>query len=105
MARAEVESGAKLFNCNPGFNSYGVLNTREAFAKDNPEIVRRVLAVYEKARAYAVAHPDELRADLIEAASVSEAVARRQLGERTDLSQPLLGDEHRTTLTASLAIL
>ncbi len=105
MARAELESGAKLFYRNPGFNSYGLLNTREAFAKDNPEIVRRVLAVYEKARAYAVAHPDELRADLIEAASVSEAVARRQLGERTDLSQPLLGDEHRATLTASLAIL
>ena len=105
MARAELESGAKLFYRNPGFNSYGVLNTRETFAKENPEIVRRVLAIYEKARTYAVAHPDELRADLIEAASVSEAVARRQLGERTDLSQPLLGDEHRATLTASLTIL
>ena len=105
MARAELESGAKLFYRNPGFNSYGLLNTRDEFAKAYPEIVRRVLAVYEKARTYAVAHPDELRADLVEAASVSDAVARKQLSERTDLSQPRLGDEHRATLTASLAVL
>ena len=105
MARAELESGAKLFYRNPGFNSYGLLNTRDEFAKSYPEIVRRVLAVYEKARIYAVAHPDKLRADLVEAASVSDAVARKQLSERTDLSQPRLGDEHRATLTASLAVL
>jgi sulfonate transport system substrate-binding protein len=105
MARAELESGAKLFYRNPAFNSYGVLNTREEFAKSYPDIVRRVLSVYEKARLYSVAHTDELRADLVEAASVSDAVARRQLSERTDLSQPLLGAEHRATLTASLAIL
>lgn len=105
MARAELESGAKLFYRNPAFNSYGLLNTREDFASNHPDIVRRVLAVYEKARLQAVAQPDELRADLVEAASVSQAVARRQLSERTDLSQPLLGDEHRATLTASLAVL
>ena len=105
MARAQLESGAKLFYRNPGFNSYGLLNTREAFARDNPEIVRRVLSVYEKARTYAVAHPDELRADLVGAASVSDAVARRQLSERTDLSNPSLGDEHRETLASSLAVL
>jgi sulfonate transport system substrate-binding protein len=105
MARAELESGAKLFYRNPGFNSYGVLNTREDFARAHPDIVRRVLAVYEKARLYALAHPDALRADLVEAASVSDAVARRQLSERTDLTQPLLGEEHRATLIASLAVL
>ena len=105
MARAELESGAKLFYRNPTFNSYGLLNTREEFARAHPEIVRRVLAVYEKARLYAVAKPDELRADLVEAASVSDAVARLQLSERTDLSEPWLNDEHRATLTASLAVL
>jgi sulfonate transport system substrate-binding protein len=105
MARAELESGAKLFYRNSGFNSYGVLNTREDFARAHPDIVRRVLAVYEKARLYALAHPDALRADLVEAASVSDAVARRQLSERTDLTQPLLGEEHRATLIASLAVL
>jgi sulfonate transport system substrate-binding protein len=105
MARAELESGAKLFYRNTAFNSYGLLNTREAFAKDYPEIVRRVLAVYEKARLRAVAHSDELQADLVEAASVSATVAHKQLSERTDLSQPNLGDEHRATLVASLTVL
>ena len=105
MARAEIESGARLFYRNPSYNSYGLLNVREAFAASNPDIVRRVLAIYEKARLYALAHGDELRADLVEAASVSDAVALKQLGERTDLSQPLLGDEHRATLVASAAVL
>jgi len=105
MARAQLESGAKLFYRNPSFNSYGILNVREAFAAANPEIVRRVLAVYEKARLYALAHGDELRADLVDAASVSDAVARKQLGERTDLSQPFLGEEHRATLIASATVL
>ncbi len=105
MARAEIESGAKLFYRNPGYNSYGILNVREAFAREYPDLVRRVLAVYEKARLYAIDHPDELRGNLVEAASVSDAVARRQLGERTDLSQPWIGDEHRTTLVASATVL
>ncbi len=105
MARAEIDSGAKLFYRNPSFNSYGILNVREAFAQQYPDLVKRVLAVYEKARLYALAHADELRADLVDAASVSEAVARKQLSERTDLSQPLLGQEHRDTLIASAAVL
>jgi sulfonate transport system substrate-binding protein len=105
MARAELETGAKLFYRNPAFNSYGILNAREDFAKAYPDLVRRVLAVYEKARLYAVAHPDELRADLIEAASVSEPVARRQLDERTDLTAPFLGEEHRSALIAAATVL
>ena len=101
MAKAQVESGAVLFYRNPSFNTYGVLNVREAFAKQYPDLVRRVLGVYEKAREYAIAHPDELRDDLVEAASVSDAVAQIQLSERTDLSHSTLGAEHRQTFTAT----
>ena len=101
MAKAEVESGAKLFYRNASFNTYGILNVREAFAKQYPDHTRRVLAVYERAREYALAHPDELRADLVEAASVSDTVAKLQLAERTDLSQPALGPEHRETFLAT----
>jgi sulfonate transport system substrate-binding protein len=101
MAKAEVESGAKLFYRNTSFNTYGILNVREAFAKQYPDHIRRVLAVYERAREYALAHPDELRADLVEAASVSDAVAKLQLAERTDLSHSALGPEHRETFRAT----
>ena len=101
MAKAQIESGAVLFYRNPSFNTYGVLNVREAFAKQYPELVTRVLAVYEKARAYALANPDELRAELVAAANVSDAVAKLQLSERTDLTNPTLGDDHRATLLAT----
>ena len=43
MAAAEVESGARLFYRNAGANTWGVLNVREAFAAENPDLVRRVL--------------------------------------------------------------
>ena len=45
MAQAEIEDGAKLFFRKPAANTWGVLNVREAFLKDNPDAVRRVLAV------------------------------------------------------------
>ncbi len=51
MAQAEVEDGAELFYRDAEMNTWGVLNVREEFAEDNPEIVERVLAAYERARA------------------------------------------------------
>src|SRR5882757_529670 len=59
MAQAELESGATLFYRNSDANTYGVLNVRQEFAEDHPQLVERVLAVYEKARKYAIDHPDE----------------------------------------------
>ena len=105
MAKAQVETGAVLFYRNQSFNTYGILNVREVFAKRNPEVVRRVLAVYERARIYAIAHPDELAAELVDAAGVSQEVAHIQLAQRTDLSTPAIGGEHRTTLTSTGEVL
>ena len=105
MAKAQVETGAVLFYRNQSFHTYGILNVREAFAKRYPELVRRVLAVYERARTYAIAHPDELTAELVDAAGVSPEVARIQLLERTDLSTPAIGSEHRTTFTSTGEVL
>ena len=50
MAKAQVETGAVFSIAIQSFNTYGILNVREAFAKRYPELVRRVLAVYERAR-------------------------------------------------------
>ena len=57
MASAELDDGAKLVYRNPDFNSWGVLDVREAFLAENPELARRVVAAYEKARKWALAHP------------------------------------------------
>ena len=105
MAKAQVEIGAVLFYRNPAFNTYGILNVRQAFAKQYPDLVRRVLAVYERARLYAIAHPDELAAEVVEAAGVSPEVAHIQLAERTDLSTPAIGAEHLATFTSTAEVL
>src|SRR5512147_135950 len=67
MAQAEIEDGAKLFYRKADANTWGVLNVREAFLKDHPDIVRRVLATYEDARKYALANYDELKKSFITA--------------------------------------
>lgn len=101
MAKAELESGARLFFRNADLNTYGILNVREEFAREYPETVARVLKVYERARAYALEHPEELQADLVEAAKVEPAVAAKQLGERTDITNPVIGEAHRETFLAT----
>ena len=105
MAKGELESGAELFYRAPDLNTYGILNVREAFAEAHPEIVERVLAVYERGRLYALEHPEELNGYLQKYTKVSEEVAAKQLGERTDLTNPVIGADHRESLLAAGLIL
>ncbi len=100
MAQAEVENGARLFYRNPGFNSFGILNARQDFAKTNPEAVRRVLAVYEEARRWALANPADFQAILARETKLSDLVVAKQL-ERTDLSSTALGPAQRDVMLAS----
>jgi sulfonate transport system substrate-binding protein len=100
MARAELEDGAHLFYRNPDLNTWGVLDAREAFATDHPELVAKVLQAYEKARAFALANPAELKTIIAAQAKLSDAVAARQL-ERTDLTTGAIGDRQRQTIEAA----
>jgi sulfonate transport system substrate-binding protein len=100
MASAEVENGDVLFHRKPENNSWGILNVREAFAKEHPEIVSRVIAAYEEARKKAIAEPDVLKAALVEATKLPDTVIARQL-ERTDLSYSKIGDDQRATIEAA----
>jgi len=90
MAQAEVEDGARLFYRKPENNTWGVLNVREDFATKNPEVVKRVLKVYEKARVHALANKAELQAALVKAARLPDRVIAQQL-VRTDLSTSVIG--------------
>ena len=85
MAQAEVEEGAKLFFRKAEDNTWGVLNAREEFAQQNPQIVARVLKVYEEARQWALKNPDELKKLLVAETKLPDAVIAKQL-ERTDLT-------------------
>jgi sulfonate transport system substrate-binding protein len=100
MAQTEIEKGSKLFHRDISLNSYGVLNVREEFAKQYPAYVKRVLAAYEKARLWAIQNPAEFRALYVRAAKITDPIAARVL-ERTDLSNPVLGDEHKKVIAAS----
>jgi sulfonate transport system substrate-binding protein len=104
MAQTELEQGSRLFFRDASLNTYGILNVREAFAKEHPEAVLRVLTVYEKARRYAIEHPAALRAALVKAAKLSDAVAAKEL-ERTDISNPVIGDMQRDAIVAAGGVL
>ncbi len=97
MAASEVESHARLFYRKPEANTWGVLNVREEFATANPEIVRKVLTVYETARKWSVAHPKELTAMMVAATKLSDEVIARQL-ERTDMSSGMIGPVQAKTI-------
>jgi sulfonate transport system substrate-binding protein len=101
MAQAEVEEGAKLFFRKPEANTWGILNVREQFLKDNPQIVRRVLAVYEDARKYSLANYAELKKAFIGVTKLPEAVVDKQLKERTELAHSRIGAPQRDSILAA----
>jgi sulfonate transport system substrate-binding protein len=101
MAQAEIQNGARLFYRNKEANTYGILNVREQFLKDHPDIVKRVLAVYEDARKYSLAHYDELKKTFIHVTKLPDDVVDKQLKERTDLTQPKITAATRATILAA----
>ena len=98
MAAAEVEDGAKLFYRNKDANTWGILNVREEFLKDQPEIVARVLKVYEEARKYSLANPDVVKSTFIAVTKLPEAVVDKQLKERTELTHSKIGAPQKDSI-------
>jgi sulfonate transport system substrate-binding protein len=101
MAQAEIEDGAKLFYRNAAANTWGILNVREEFAKDHPDLVKRVLAVYEEARKYSLANYDEVKRVFIAGTKLPDAVVDKQLKERTELTHSKIGAPQRESILAA----
>ena len=105
MAQAEVEDGAKLFFRKAEANTWGILNVREAFLKDHPDLVQRVLAVYEAARRHSLANYADVKRVFIAATKLPEAVVDKQLKERTELTHSKIGaPQKESILAAGLAL-
>ena len=105
MAQAEVEDGAKLFFRKPEANTWGILNVREEFLKDHPDLVRRVLTVYEAARKHSLANYADVKRVFIAATKLPEAVVDKQLKERTELTHSRIGaPQKESILAAGLAL-
>jgi sulfonate transport system substrate-binding protein len=98
MAQHELNDGARLFYRNREANTWGILNVREEFAKDHPEIVRRVISAYEEARKYALANYDELKRTFIAVTKLPDAVVDKQLKERTELTHNKVGPAQRESI-------
>ena len=101
MAQAEILDGAKLFYRKADANTWGILNVREAFLKDHPELVRRVLSVYEEARKFSLANYDEVKRTFIAATKLPETVVDEQLKERTELTHSRIGAPQRESILAA----
>jgi sulfonate transport system substrate-binding protein len=101
MAQAEIEDGAKLFYRKADANTWGILNVREQFLKDYPDIVRRVLAVYEDERKYSLGHYDELKQTFMSVTKLPDNVVDKQLKERTELTHSRIGAPQRGSILAA----
>ncbi len=105
MAQHEVQDGAKLFFRKPEANTWGILNSREEFLQKHPDVVKRVIAVYEEARKYSLANYPELKKVFIGVTGLADAVVDKQLKERTGLTFNRVGPEQRESiLEAGLAL-
>lgn len=78
MASAELEEGAKLFYRKAEANTWGILNVREEFASKHPQIVQRILKVYEQGRNWALANPDQVTKALAAAAKIPRRLPRNR---------------------------
>lgn len=105
MADVEINRGFPLFYRNLDFNTYGTLNVLEETLNRHPDIVERVIRLYERARHWAQSHPDETAEILAEYAQIDLAVAQKELFERTHFTSPIPGAEVRETLAAVVPLL
>jgi len=105
MAASELAAGSRLLYRNVAFNTYGFLNVREDFLGRHPELVKRVISAYERARLWTQANTIEAARILSDEAKVSLEVALLQLKLRTDLSNPQPSSEHVKALQAATPIL
>jgi sulfonate transport system substrate-binding protein len=105
MAQAEIQDGARLFYRNKDANTWGILNVREEFLKDHPDLVKRVLAVYEQARKFSLANYDEEKRVFIAVTKLPGEVVDKQLKERTDITHNKIGaPQHDSILAAGIAL-
>lgn len=104
LTATELDAGSRLVYRNPAFSSYGFLNTSDSFIKNYPEHLTRVLKVYERARLWTLANPEEIAKLTAEESKQSVAVITRQLS-RADFTKPIPEAVHIDTLRATAPIL
>jgi sulfonate transport system substrate-binding protein len=78
---------------------------REEFAKNHPDVVRRVISAYEEARKYSLANYDDLKKTFIAVTNLEGPIVDKQLKERTELTHNKVGPAQRESiLEAGIAL-
>jgi sulfonate transport system substrate-binding protein len=101
LLSTSVANGAsKIIYDNIDFNSYGFLNATETFLEKSPDLAQLVVNAYEKARAWAIANPEDTANILAEVAGIDPAIATAVIADRTNLEvDPVPGQDQIDVLT------
>ena len=105
MAASQLDAGSRLLYRNVNFNTFGALNVREDFLAANPELATIVLQQYERARRYAMAHPDDAAKALAAASQLQERVADVEIRSRTAYPDPAPGAAFAEALAGVVPII
>jgi sulfonate transport system substrate-binding protein len=85
---SQLEQGSRVICRNPFFNTCGLLDVKADFALKYPDAVTRIVRTYEKARKWALMHPDDFEAIYADEARLPLHIARLTLS-RHDLGRPV----------------
>jgi len=106
MAASELQAGSKLIYRNKDFNTYGFLNSPEAFVKKYPETTKTVIGLYERAKQWIIDNPDKAAQILSDEAQITLDVAKRELNDRMVFkTSGIPGDAHIAVLKAVVPII
>lgn len=105
IAQTQHEAGSRLLYRNLSFNSYGVLNARESFIADHPDLVQVVVDQYERAKKWISDHHEQTVTLLAKESKVAPSVARTVLDRTRFDVGPVPGAGTRQVLTRILPVL
>ncbi|MBC7725574.1 MAG: aliphatic sulfonate ABC transporter substrate-binding protein [Burkholderiaceae bacterium] len=100
LSTSVAVAGSKIIYDNIDFNTYGFLNATDDFVQNHADVAQVVVNAYEKARAWAIANPDETASILAGVAGIDVAISTTQLTERTNFAvNPAPGPDQLAVLT------
>lgn len=103
MAQAELADARFLYR-NVDFNTYNVISVRREFAERHPDAAKRVLAAYEKGRAWAKAHPEEFVKLVGEEAKITPEVAKLLVARTGLVDSAFTGKQEQSIIAAGKAL-
>lgn len=97
---AGAEEDAQFLYRNVDLNTYSFLNATESFLEESPDVAQTVVDTYERARQWALEHPEETAQLLAEEAEIELGVAQTVIEERSGFDvSPVPGEDQTAVLS------